>query len=104
MHKNTASQGWQNDLNTLLHLRCYLYTLMDQVNMTDLSASELIAIIIVLAPISRRLVCDTFKEPLRPVLRLIDVGGQTSSQFMEQGADLVDQFSSGDVTEPLGFA
>lgn len=98
MCKNPANSTWQNDLSNLLHLRSYLRTLMEQVKMTELSASELVTIITVLN--TRRLVCDTVKESLRPMLRL-SIVGQTTPQLVEQDADLVDEFTGGDITEPL---
>lgn len=63
------------DMGTLLHLRWTLSALMDQVSPAELSASELVGMIAILAPANgRQLVTKTLSKALRPFLRLVDDG------------------------------
>lgn len=91
-----------DDLRTVKQLRWQLRQLLETVKITDLSVTELAAMLAVLAAANgRRLVTDTLEKALRPVLRLVDdVGGDTGSaalQLVELGAEPGDEVGCADL-------
>jgi hypothetical protein len=94
---DAAVANWDGRLPTVLDPRAEICKLMETVKLTNLTVPELAAMLAVFAPANgRRLVAATFKEALRPVLRLVNNGadlGDAALEFIEQIPDLPDELS-----------
>jgi hypothetical protein len=79
-------------LGALMRLRSELCELMDVVKLNDLSVTELVAMLAVLAPANgRRLLVDALDEALAPILRLVDNAvdlRNVGSELAKIGADV----------------